>query len=367
MTRYNKYLIYSNYKYYKMNSLIENTFNPIIFLKNFEGENFDDCIGTVNYGTDLEFKYINFQNINLSKSQITTQEIFNFNMHLIVSKLSDYFKDINIKLAYGTSNRNEIILKDPDFVIKHDVYISLKQKEKYFECGLDFVKKTFYIDGYKNISSLVNLDYYKYFDEDVDNIITFMEDSIYRLLIIACSLNNDKYKLAEILFVRSNRNLSDIKDQLEIFKKVINGKKNKFIDFKEIHEQLMPVNPETGLDMEYDEFVQYIQYNIFEGGKLNIDDKGLLPWNDFEIIIMGLDKNISININYYKNIFRQAINTLILALETINELIQQINKTKKYIPQYINQLLSKDIINFSDKELLKNIYEQLDDYFEELN
>ena len=348
-----------------MNSLIENTFNPIMFLKNFEGENFNDCIYIVNYGTDLEFKYINFQNINLSKSQITTQEIFNFNMYLIVSKLSDYFKNINIKLAYGASNRNELILKDADFVIKHDVYINLNQEEKYFECGFDFVKKTFYIDGYKNISSHVNLDYYKYFDEDVDNINVFMEDSIYRLLIIICSLNNDKYKLAEILFVRSNKNLSDIKDQLEIFKKIINGKKNKFVDFNEFYDEIMPVYPETGLDMKYHEFVKYIQDNYKI--KLNFYENNFLSWNDFENIILHLDENISRIIPNYKKVFTHTMNTLILALETIIELIQQINKTKKYISQYINQLLSRNIINFANKELLKNIYEQLDYYFKGLN
>jgi hypothetical protein len=348
-----------------MNSLVENTFNPINFLKNFEGENFDDCIVTINFGTNLEFKYINFQNINLTKSEITTYDIFNFNMFFIVSKLSDYFKEINISLGYQVPNKNELIIKDVDHTIKHDVLISFNKEEKYFECGFNFIKKTFFVDGYKNISSHVNLDYYKYFDEDVDNINIFMEDCIYRLLIIICSLIDDEYKLAEILFIKSNRDLSDLKDQIEIFKKIINGKKNNFIDFKIIFSQLMPINPDNGLDMEYDEFMKYIEDNIFDGVKLNLDDKDLLSWNDFELIILGLDKNISLNINYYKKIYTQAINTLLLSLKTINELIQQINKTKKYIPQYINQLLSKDIINFADEKLLDDIYEQLLDYFEE--
>ena len=197
-----------------MFSLVENTFDPITFLKNFEGENFDDCVGTINFGTDLEFKYINFQNINLTKSEITTHEIFNFNMYLVVSKLSDYFKEININVGYKAPNRNELIIKDVYFTINHDVLISFNKEEKYFECGFDFIKKTFFVDGYKNISSHVNLDYYKYFDEDVDNINTFMEDCIYRLLIITCSLIDDEYKLAEILFIKSNRNLSDLKDQI---------------------------------------------------------------------------------------------------------------------------------------------------------
>ena len=204
-----------------MNIPVENTFNPLVFLKNFEGENFDDCMGTINYGTDLQFNYINFQNIDLTNSQITPQKIFNLNIFLVISKLSDYFKETNINLAYDKSNRNELILKNSIHDINHDIYISFNQDKKYFECGFDFVKKTCNIDEYKYISSVVNLDYYKYFDEDFDKIDVFMEDCIKRLLIIMCSLNNDEFKLAEILFISANRNLSNLQEHLEIFKKII--------------------------------------------------------------------------------------------------------------------------------------------------
>ena len=348
-----------------MNSLIKDSFNPLIFLKNFEGENFNDCIGTIDYGTDLDFKYINFQNIDLTNSTITPQEIFNFNMFLVISKLLDYFKQTNINISYGVSNKNELILKDSDFTLKHDIYISFKQEQKYFECGFDFVKKTFYIDEYKYISSIVNLDYYKYFDEDVDKIDAFMEDCIYRLLIILCSLNNDEFKLAEILFIKSNRNLSGIKEQLEIYKKIIYGKKKEFMDFNEFYEEIIPVNPDTGLDMEYDEFKKYIVDNIFDGVELNFNNDNLLSWDDFDLIILNIDKNISKIIINYKKVYKQAIDTLFLALKTINELIQQINKTKKYIPQYITELISKDIVHFADKDLLTDIYSQLTKYFDE--
>jgi 3'-phosphoadenosine 5'-phosphosulfate sulfotransferase len=151
-----------------------------------------------------------------------------------------------------------------------------------------------------------------------------------------------------------------LKDQIEIFRKIINGKKNNFIDFTEFYEEIFPINPDTGLDMEYDEFINYIEDN--NKIKLNFNNNILLSWNDFEFIILCLDKNISKIILNYKKVYNQAINTLLLALKTIIELIQQINKTKKYIPQYISQLLSIDIINFVDKKLLNNIYEQLSNY-----
>jgi hypothetical protein len=350
-----------------MNTLVEKTFDPLLFLKNFQGENFEECIQTINYGSELEFKYIDFKNIDLSNSEISPDEIFKFNMFLIVSKLSDNFSKINIKLAYNYTNRNELILKEQQFTFKNDVMITFNKEQNYFECGLDYIKKSLFVDSYKNISSHVNLDYYKYFDEDTDNLNVFMEDCIYRLLIILCSLENDEYKLAEILFIKSNSNtnLTDLKDQLEIFKKIINGKKNNFVNLKDIYEQFMPVNPDTGDDMNYEQFIKYIQDDIFIGDELDLNNNELMNWNDFELVILGLDKNISPNIKYYKIIYKQAINTLLLSLKTIIELIQQINKTKKYIPQYIQQLLEKDILNFDNKELLKNIYKQLEDYFDE--
>lgn len=339
------------------------TFNPLEFLKNFEGENFDDCIDIIRYGDDFEFKYINFQKINLAKSVINPNEIFKFNMFLISSKLSEYFNSINIMLSFDVPNRNESIVKDIDYAIKHDVYISFSKNEKYFDCGFDFLKKTFHMDSYRYSSSLINMDYYKYFDEDIDKIDNFMEECIYRLLIILCSLNEDEYELAKILFIKSNKNSKNLLQELEIYKKIINGKKNKSINFNDFYEQLMPVEPETGIDMEIDEFKKYIEQNIFDDESLNICEKNLLSWEDFELIIMNLDSSISIIVKNYKKVYSQAINTLILALKTIIELIQQINKTKKYIPQFINELLSRDIINLADKDLLENIYNQLTDYF----
>lgn len=350
-----------------MNSFVEQTFNPVVFLKKFEGENFDECIETINYGTDLEFNYINFQNIDLTNSQITPQEIFNLNMFLVISKLSDYFDGTNINLAYGVPNRNELILKDSNGAIKHDIYINFNQGKQYFECGFDFLRKTFFVDEYKYISSIVNLDYYKYFDEDIDKINIFMEDCVNRLLIILCSFNNDEYKLAEILFISANRNLSNLNIQLEIYKKIIYGKKNNFVNLNEFYEELMPVNPNTGLDMEYDEFKKYIEDNIFNESELtyiNSNNGDLISWDDFESIIFDFDKNISKIIINYKKVYKEAKNTLFLALKTIIELVQQINKTKKHNPQYMIEFLSRDIVNLADKELLNDIYTQLSDYFD---
>lgn len=334
------------------------------YLKN---DTFLDNLKKISYGNDLEFEYYDFKNINTPIDTITSKQIFKYNFSLIIAKLTEYFTETNINLYYNFPNRNEFILKDYDATIRNDVYVQFNIGMKYFECGFDFVEKTFNIDQYKHLSSSVHLDYYKYFDEDYDNINIFMSDCIYRMLIILCSLNNNEYKLAEILFIKSNNNLSDLKIQLEIYKKIIYGKKNKFINLHNFYEEILPVNIDTGTDMSYKEFQNYIKDNIFNGNKINLTDNNLLSWDDFELIIMDLDKNISLNVGYYKKVYTQSINTLILALKTINELIQQINKTKKYIPQYIQELILTDITNIQNKELLADIYKQLENYFSDIN
>jgi len=333
------------------------------FKKILKKSKLDNCLKKITYGDNLEFNYYDFKNINLSNQPIISQQLFNYNIFLIVDVLTKYFKQININLRYDFPNRNEFILKEYDMTLRNNIYVEFNFGGKYFECGFDFVQKTHNINEYKYLSSIVNLDYYKYFDEDFDNVNVFMDECIYRMLVILCSLNNDEFKLAEILFIRSNANLPNLKIQLEIYNKIIYGKKNKFVNLYDFYDEIMPINIETGSDMCYGEFINYIQNNIFDGQKINICENNLLSWDDFELIILNLDKNISLNISCYKKVYTQSINTLILALKTINDLIQQINKTKKDIPQYIQELMSNDIVNFQNKELLKNVYKQLENYF----
>jgi len=336
-------------------------FNLFYFLDNINIDK--NHLEKISFGNNLDFSYINFQKINIAKYDITIQDIFKFNLGLIIAQLNEYFLNTTIKIYYNKSNRNESLIKNCETSFKHDVYIQFENNLEYFDCGFDFIEKFNSIDNYKYISSQVNLDYYKYFDEEVDNLNLFMKETIYRLLIILCSLENDEYKLAEILFVKSNIKLDNLKEQLEILKKIIYTKKTGKINFTDFYEQIIPININNGLDMTIEEFQKYIQIDIFEENKLSLIDNKYLSSDDFEWIIMKLNSNISLRVDKYKMIYIQGINTLNTSLKIIIELVKQINKTKKYIPQYINNFLTEDLINYNDKKTLKNIYEKLDKYF----
>ena len=337
--------------------------NCVDCLDKFEVFEQNECIEKLIYGTELEFKYINFKKIDFDESNFTCMDIFKFNIGLVITQLTKHFPQILIKINYGVANRNEMLIKDYEKTIKHDIYIEFEKDGKYFDCGFDFVKKTFCIKNYKYISSLVNLDYYKYFDEDTDNLGNFMNEIIYKILIILCSLDEDEYKLAEIIFSNSNRELENLQEQVEIFKKVINGKKEGKINLIDFYEQIIPIDQETGEDLSLEQFVKLIETNILEEKKIKLIDNKYLSWDDFEWIIMKLDSNISLRVDKYKMVYVQGTNTLLSALKTIIDLIKQINKTKKYIPQYIDNFLSNDLINYSNKELLENVYQKLSDYF----
>jgi len=344
--------------------LEEQKYNPDVFLNNFIVENQDKCTGMVSYGNDLVFKYIDFKKINQDDCGVSFQDIFKFNMECIITQLSEYFPKILIFINYDEPNRNETLIKDWEKTIKHDTYIRFEYDGEYFDCGFDFIKKDIIINNYRYISSQVNLDYYKYFDEDCDSLNIFMSDCIRKLLTIICAISNDEFKLAEIMFADTNRELENLQVQIGKFRKIIYGKKEGKMDFNEYYGYICPIDEETGEDMCKDQFIQYIESNVFEGKKIKFINNQFLSWDDFELIVIKLNSNISLNnIDTHKIVYIQATNTLMSALKTIIELIKQINKTKKYIPQYIDNFLSNDIENYSNKELLKNVYLKLDNLF----
>lgn len=322
----------------------------------------DECVGTIYYGKELEFKFINFQEIDLSIYQLDPIDIFKFNIHTIVEKLKNYFEDIEIKLNFDIPNRNESILKKYDNTFKHDIYISMSQTNKYFDCAFDFINRNTTISTYKNICSLVNLDYYKYFDESLDKFDKFIEECIYRMLLLGFTITDDEYKFAEILYVGTHSNGIQPKTldiRLGIFRKFMNGKKMNEYNFYEFYQEIMPINPKTGKDLDYNKFIKYIEENIFNNEKQLIIHNNMINMDDFESILLELNSDVSNIVKTYKSLYKLSNIMLITSLKKILELSRQINKTKKYTTQYIKLFMENDIVNIDDIDLQEEIYEKL--------
>jgi hypothetical protein len=343
---------------------ILNTFDINKIINNFEIFNNIKNTKKIYFGKNYEFSYFDLNNFAVDLNGLTNKDIFKFNMYLITSQIKPLFDQVQIQINYDSPCRNETLNKELEYCFTHDIYIQINKSNKYFDCAFDFVPKTFDINNDKYISSIVNLDYYKYFEEDIDSYDTFIENVVLRLLIILCSVNSDEYTLGEILFVKSNLNSKTFKKDSEIFRKIIYSKKENKFNLYEWFEEILPTDLESGEDLTYDEFIKNIKSEV---GKIIFESDQTITYDLFEKIIIEINSNYSKKISYYKNIYRKAINTLFLSLKTINELIIEFNKTKKNIPQYINTFLLNYITQYNDKTVLKSVYNDLTILFDKNN
>lgn len=350
-----------------------NIFDITNFLNNFTISNQDECTNKIIFGKNFEFNYLNPNDLVYNNDNFSFKDIFKFNMFLIVSQLKNLFnEDIDITINFDSPCKNEILMFDLDKCNIHNVYVQMfKPNGKYANCAFDFVEKTFNINKAKYVNSIVNLDLYRYYEEDTNNYNKFIENVIFRLLILLCNISKDEYALAEILFAKTKsesksqsqsqtQSQSNIKKELEIFRKIIYSKKSNKFDLYMWWEEIIPTDLETGEDLDFDNFVKIIENDIgkikFESNK---EQSHMIPYTLFQKIMLNIDSKLSKKINDYKNIYIQSIDVLMEALRTINELVDEINKTKNYIPEYVNNLLSKDIIYYNDKDILDKIYMDL--------
>ena len=344
-----------------------NTFNINKMINNFSIFNQKNNIQKIFFGKNYEFTYFNFTKLTIKSNNFTNKDIFKLNMYLIINQIKTQFDNLSIQINFDKPSRNEILMKDIEHCYTYDIYIQINNSNKYFDCAFDFIPETFDINNNKYISSIVNLDYYKYFEEDIDSYETFIENIIFRLLIILCSVNNDEYTLGEVLFTKSNFNSKTIKKDSEIFRKIIYAKKENKFNFLNWYDEILPTHLETGEDLNYTDFIKQIESEVgkivFESSS-TFEPNQIITYDLFEKIILEINSKYSKKITDYKNIYRKVINTLFLSLKTINELIIEFNKTKKNIPQYINTFLTEFIIHYNDKDALDKVYSDLTNYYE---
>lgn len=338
-----------------------NIFDIENFLKNFTLVDQDKFTKKIIFGKNFEFNYLDFSNLIYQNDNFISKDIFKFNIYLIISQFKNMFKtNVEIRINFDSPCKNQILMFEFDKTDKHDIYIQfLGSNGKYSDCALDFVEKTFDINKAKYVNSIVNLNLYRCFEEDIDNYDKFIENVIYRLLILLCNITKDEYMMAEILFAKTNSTHKNIKKELEIFRKIIYSKKSNKFNLYEWWEEIIPTDIITGEDLEFNDFVKIIEADI---GKINFEynsNHHIISYTLFQKIMLNINSKLSKKINDYKNIYIQSIDMLMEALRTINELVDEINKSKNYIPEYVNNLLSKDIIYYNNKDVLDKTYDDL--------
>lgn len=325
------------------------------------------------YSHELKFSYTNgdklikllgSSNITIEQKNLFLIDILKYNVSEIIEQLGKYFPEISIHGYLDSPCASECKIKDKKFCYLYGIYLVLNTEREYFEYGFDFTSELNEITDAKYNDSKVLLDNYEYFtSQDIksnDDIRLYLLDILFKLLTTICSLKSDEYKLAEIMFVKSNQNKKTNKEilrEMNYFTRIINWKKTDLINLIDLYDNLQLKDDATEEFIEYKKFSQNIllicdKFNIrFDKKQSNIN------FDIFQKILLNLNTTYSSDILvYYKDIFQQTMCMLMESLRLIIKMVKEINIKKKFTSDYINNFIKFHINEYCDQKILDNIY-----------
>jgi hypothetical protein len=281
---------------------------------------------------------------NYNEDDVRPENIFKLNFKLISEKLNEYFKDILIKAEFEKSTIIDKELKKSTHTYKHDVLFTISSKtnedEKPYEIVLEYFEKKHnrFNDDDKSISARLFTDVYGIFDEkDYSTTIAktrgmekFMINIVLELIKIICAINNDKYELSKLLYLKNNK---VSKDEKETFNKIIEYKKKGKFNFKSFYEEIRPRDSETGDNISQEDFIELLNDN-----DIKIKNLKQCPTEVFEQIIIRTSSDIFESHRleqFYKRIYLNAINALDEASNEIIKLIKEQRNKRYCLPQFM--------------------------------
>jgi len=336
------YCVKTIHELYKKKTKIkdENVLRQIILYLNDKG--YFDYQFTIKFGK-MKKSFFNINLVALEKLKVRAETIDKINSLITENFIKKIFRtSIIIKTFFEeTSTRQREIIKE-HYCYNHDVILKIYNEEKQFELGYEYNEtehsKTIKInnDNTRDLNSNMFLDSYNIYNESSDNYQKFMEKKIFNILIIACALTDDEYKLAKIFYLSDNENITE--DEEEIFDKILGWKKQENqINFEDFHNSIVPRNDETQEDYSYEGFIEYLENNH--------DIKIKNNKCDFETIqeIINLEgEDCSIKIPYYRKITSKVLNKLVLATKKIieikNENYKKMNTIGKFVKSMVENL-----------------------------
>lgn len=333
----------------------------------------NDIIDEIIYSNELKFKYINSDKLIKiletkydSKENIRHIDILKYNYNKIILQIAEYFPDIKIDKFENSPCANECVNFNIDSTYRYDIYLVLTKEDKIYEYGFDFFTSKLDINNHENKyeHSKILLDNYEYFfAEDIDStndIKYYLNETLFKLMVAICSINNDEYKLAEILFVKLYEDKMSSKQLLKklgYFKRIINWKKIDCINIKDLESNLLLINNETEKEIELDEFKKIIT-NICEKHEIKFNPMQKdINFNIFEKIILHINSNYTSEIlDFYKDIYQQTISMLLQSLKLIIQLTNEMNMRKKFISRYINYLIEFKLKDYKNQTIFNKNY-----------
>ena len=308
----------------------------------------DSLINSLKFSSDYEFTYYDLDKIDCDKIKVRPENIFKLNFLIIIKILEKYFKNIKFKISFEAAGENDKSIKKPSATFKHDIYIIIfDDDDNYYDFGLEYFETIHdrIKDDDKELSSLVNLDSYFYYEEKSKNYNIFMQETIHSIITSICSLIDEPYILSKINYFNNYKNSKTLKIDTELFNQIINWKKNDLVDFEKFFNDLQPKNQLTDKFFSINEFLEFInnEYNI----DINfVNDNFLCDYKYFINVIVLVDNNCSDKIQHYLKIYTRTMDILINSQKQIISFIKKTNNNKKFIPRYLQNFLRLHIQNY---------------------
>lgn len=321
-------------------------------------------------GRELKFNYINGDKLfklmetkSIEKENLRYIDILKYNYNQIFLQIAEYFPDIKINKFNNCPCANELVNFEIESCYQYDIYLVLAQGNKTYEYGFDFFDSLNDCPQNKYEHSKTLLDNYEYFlAEDLnsnEDVKYCLNETLFKLMIAICTIKDDEYKLAEILFVKINKdNMSEkiLLKELGYFLKIINWKKLDLIVLEDLYDNLELKNIEERITIK--EFKKIIK-TICDDCEIKFDVKQKdISFEIFELFLLNDNGLSSRNLMFYKTSYQKSMSILMQSLKLIIQLTKEMNMRKKFVSRYIQYIIEFKLCDYKNKNILNNIYKR---------
>jgi len=235
---------------YRNNTKIRDIHTLVIISNYLIQSNYEDKT-IIKYGQCHNLKLRNINLKNLIKLNVRPETIFKIDMFRIKKSLNQLFNNkITIEVVYEETSQIQKELHKQKNYYKHDAILRMSNGNKTYEIGIEYNERKSHNntrqinnDNSKEINSSMFFDLFFTYNESENNYSIFMNNIYHYLIIIGCTLKNDKYLLAKLLYLKNNDNVTKIcEDDFIMF---LRWKQLNNIKLEELYDSIKPKNDDN--------------------------------------------------------------------------------------------------------------------------
>jgi hypothetical protein len=310
-------------------------------------------INNIEFGNKIVFNIFDINLIKLKRLKIRPETIFKINLIAVKCQLLNIFKQrvINIGVLFEETSKNQLVIHKSKNHYKHDVIIKIFNDKTEYEIGLEYNEKNSHNntrqinnDNSRNINSEMFFDLFLSYNESSNNYYEFMRELIYELIVIICSLSNDKYFLAKILYLKNKTNTTQTReDDFDLF---LNWKKINVINLENLYNIMIPRH-DDGFEYSQDDYIEH----LIDDFDLSINKKEC-DYDTFIQILNNESNDCSQKILDYRTMLSTVSNKLTDASDEIIKLMKKINEKTQLLIPYTEEMI-KNLHMLNNVKLVK--------------